>query len=265
MPRRSPQLSLDLQSLPRWGGRRAGAGRKPGPIRRDPHRRRPALGRTTPCHVTVKVRPGLPSLRSARFVSALTATLRGGCERGRFRVAHWSVQRDHLHLIVEASSAFDLACGMKSVTVRVVRAVQRVFGLGRRGTVLRDRFHLHVLRSPREVRRALAYVLLNARRHAAQRGVALARMTARVDGASSGGWFDGWTRGTLLANAAAVCAIAGSGLARSGGAPPVARARSWLLAIGWRRAGLIDASEVPGAAARSAARHGGGPRLRRSP
>jgi REP element-mobilizing transposase RayT len=240
MPRRNPQLFLDLRTTPGWGGRRIGAGRKPGPIRRDPHRRRPALGRTTPCHVTLKLRSGLPSLRSARFVRAFSATLRGGCERGRFRVVHWSVQRDHLHLIVEASSTFDLACGMKSVTVRIVRTVQRVFGLGRRGAVLRDRFHLHVLRSPREVRRALAYVLLNARRHAAQRGVALARMVARVDAASSGRWFDGWTRGTRAAETAEVVQPSDS--------PAVARARSWLLATGWRRAGLIDVAEVPGGA-----------------
>jgi REP element-mobilizing transposase RayT len=185
----------------------------------------------------LKIRRGIPSLRSSRFVRAFEATLRGGgCERGRFRVVHWSVQRDHLHLIVEASSGFDLGCGMKSVGVRVARAVQRVFGLGRgRGAVLQDRFHLHVLRSPREVRRAIAYVLLNARRHAAQRGVALHRMPARIDAASSGRWFDGWRRGPRDADA----------WPREEAS--VAWPRSWLLAIGWRRAGLIDVAEVPGA------------------
>jgi REP element-mobilizing transposase RayT len=186
----------------------------------------------------LKIRRGLPSLRSARFVRAFEATLRnGGCERGRFRVVHWSVQRDHLHLIVEASSAFDLGCGMKSVGVRVARAVQKVFGLGRGcGAVLRDRFHLHVLRSPREVRRAIAYVLLNARRHAAQRGVALHRRPVRIDVASSGRWFDGWRRGGGDADPSP----------RDRDGPGVARARSWLLSIGWRRAGLIDVAEVPG-------------------
>jgi len=235
MSRGAPQLFLDLKPTPRWGGRRAGAGRKPGLVRSDQHRRRPALGRTTPCHVTLKLRRGLPSLRSARFVRAFEATMRAGCERGRFRVVNWSVQRDHLHLIVEASSSFDLGCGMKSVGVRVVRAVQRVLGMRRgRGAVLRDRFHLHVLRSPREVRRAIAYVLLNARRHAAQRGVALHWMVARVDAASSGRWFDGWRWRDLDPE-------------RPAEAPVVARARSWLLSVGWRRAGLIDVSEIPGA------------------
>lgn len=174
-------------------------------------------------------------MRSARFVRAFEGTMRAGCERGRFRVVHWSVQRDHLHLIVEASSGFDLGCGMKSVGVRLVRAVQKTFGMRRgRGPLLRDRFHLHVLRSPREVRRAIAYVLLNARRHAAQRGVALYRRVARVDPASSGRWFDGWKRSDLA-------------FERGCEAPAVARARSWLLGVAWRRAGLVDVSEVPGA------------------
>lgn len=234
MSRRIVQLPLDLRDRPRWGGRRAGAGRKPGAVRRDPHRRRPAFARTTPCHVTLKVRRGLPSLRSARFVRAFEESLRRGCERGRFRVVHWSVQRDHLHLIVEASSGFDLGCGMKSVGVRVVRAVQRVFAIGRgHGGVLRDRFHLHVLRSPREVRRAIAYVLLNARKHAAERGFALRGVPARIDAASSGRWFDGWKQGVVPPE-----------LPR--GTPAVSRPRSWLLSIGWRRTGLIDVAEVPG-------------------
>lgn len=120
---------------------------------------------------------------------------------------------------------------MKSIALRVVRAAQRAFGLGRRGAVLRDRSNVRMLHSPREVRRALAYVLLNARRHAAQRGIALDRVAARVDPASSGRWFDGWK---------------GRPVVETSGGPAVARPRSWLLAVGWRRAGLIDLAEIPG-------------------
>ena len=79
---------------------------------------------------------------------------------------HYSIQNDHLHAIVEATSQHDLACGMKSIGSRLARAVNRVFRL--RGTVLADRYHLHILRTPREVRNALAYCLLNARRHLAK-------------------------------------------------------------------------------------------------
>jgi hypothetical protein len=117
---------------------------------------------------------------------------------------------------------------MKSIAARLARAVNRVFG--RCGRVLADRHHLHVLRTPREVRCAIAYVLLNARRHLAKRGRPLPQQ-ACVDPASSGRWFDGWRH----------CGVSGSP-----GAPPVAKPRTWLLSIGWRRHRLIDPAEVPG-------------------
>jgi len=141
-------------------------------------------------------------------------------------VVHYSIQTDHVHLIVEASSSEDLGRGMKAVGARLARAVNRVFA--RRGPVLRDRYHVRTLRTPREVRNAIAYVLLNARRHLAKRGGPIPRV-GRIDPASSGRWFDGWRGGPRAADA-----------------PAVARPRTWLLSAGWRRAGLVDPREVPG-------------------
>jgi hypothetical protein len=159
----------------------------------------------------------------------MEASFRQSCERGRFRLVHFSIQTSHVHLIVEAASASDLASGMKSIGSRLARAVNRSFA--RRGSVLADRYHLHVLRTPREVRNAIAYVLLNARRHAAKLGRRLSR-APNIDPASSGRWFDGWRSTPSLAVAF--------------DPPAVAPARTWLLRIGWRRSGLIDPREVPG-------------------
>jgi REP element-mobilizing transposase RayT len=232
--RRTRQLTLDLRETPRWGGRRKGAGRKPGPNPRDPHRKRTPLAARFPCHVTLKVRCGVPSLRSLALVREFERSLRTACERGRFRVAHYAIQGDHLHLIVEAASAFDLACGMKSIGSRLARAVNRVFR--RRGPVLADRYHRHVLRTPREVRRALAYVLLNARRHwAKRRGSRALPGAVRLDPASSARWFDGWRRSAGARRQTRLL-----------DPPAVGRPRSWLLRVGWRRWGLLDPSEVPG-------------------
>jgi REP element-mobilizing transposase RayT len=174
------------------------------------------------------VRRGIPSLRKRPFVQDLRCSLRRACERGRFRVVHYSIQADHLHLIVEATGSRDLACGMKSIAARIARATNRVFA--RRGPVLADRYHLHVLRTPREVRGALAYVLLNARKHWRERRGAAP--PARIDDASSGRWFEGWRREP-------------PGEARAG-PREVAWPRTWLLVAGWRRHGLIDPAEVPG-------------------
>jgi REP element-mobilizing transposase RayT len=180
--------------------------------------------------VTVRLRPGLPSLRSHRFAAEFRRSLRQACERGEFRVAHYSLQRDHVHLVVEAAGKEALARGMKSVGARIARAVQRTFG--RRGPVLDGRYHLRVLKTPREVRNALAYVLLNARRHwQKRRGVA---PPVKLDAASSARWFDGWRSRSA----------ATSSLAQ--GPPEISRARTWLLTRGWRRYGLVDPAEVPG-------------------
>jgi hypothetical protein len=115
---------------------------------------------------------------------------------------------------------------MKSIGARFARAVNRVFR--RAGRVMADRCHVHVLRTPSEVRNAIAYVLLNARRHLAKKGRAPA--TAGVDPASSGRWFSGWR----------------SSSPRPRDPPAVAAPRTWLLRFGWRRKGLIDLTEVPG-------------------
>ena len=214
-----------------WGGPRPGAGRKAGPRPRVHHVKRPPVPGRYPAHVTLRVRPEVPSLRKKAFVRELRRSLRQACERGEFRLVHYSVQRDHAHLIVEAAGKGALGRGMKSIGPRFARAVHRVFR--RSGPVLEGRYHLRLLKTPREVRNALAYVLLNARRHWRKRNGG--SPPVRIDAASSGAWFDGWRRGA----------------APEGGRepPPVALPRTWLLRKGWRRHGLVDPAEVPGARA----------------
>jgi REP element-mobilizing transposase RayT len=180
--------------------------------------------------VTLRVCRGLPSLRTRRLVADLRRRFAPACERGRFRLVHYSIQADHLHLIVEATSARDLANGMKAIAARLARGVNRF--VGRSGSVLADRYHLRILRTPREVRSALAYVLLNVRKHWWQhRGVA---PPLRMDEASSGRWFEGWRSRPPESPGA------------GSGPREVAGPRTWLLAVGWRRHGLIDPAEVPG-------------------
>jgi hypothetical protein len=120
---------------------------------------------------------------------------------------------------------------MKSIGARLARAVNRVFG--RTGAVLDGRFHQRVLRTPREVRAALAYVLLNGRRHWMKRfGCPPA---VRLDEASSARWFLGW-------KSHASC----TGPSDEHGVPPIAAPRTWLVRVGWRRHGALDPAGVPG-------------------
>ena len=223
------QLTFD--DCPRSSGRggpRPGAGRPPGPRPRVHHVRRPEFSPRHPAHVTLRVRRGLPSLRRRSFLRQLRPSLRKLRLRPDFRLVHYSVQRDHLHLIVEADSRGALGRGMRALGQRVAHAVNRT--RKRRGPVLDGRYHLQVLSTPRQVRHALAYVLLNARKHGRGRG--RPGNPRRLDEASSGRWFDGWSR-ELPAPPAT-------------GPPETGVARTWLLRTGWRRHGQIDPGEVPG-------------------
>jgi hypothetical protein len=140
------------------------------------------------------------------------------------RLVHWSVLGNHMHLIVEACDRHALARGMQGLGVRLARALNRCWG--RAGRVLADRYHAHVLRSPREVRNALAYVLENAAKHRLE--------IAGADPRSSAPWFDGWLGGDRVA-----CADFER--------PTWLRAaRSWLLAHGWRRVGPARAGRATG-------------------
>ena len=179
--------------------------------------------------MTLRIHRDVPSLRKTVLVREWKRSLRRGCERGSFRVVHYSLQRDHVHALVEAAGTPALACGLKSLGARLARCVNRVFG--RSGPVLADRTHVRILQTPREVRNALAYVLLNVRKHWRERYQALPPVL--LDEASSARWFEGWRRAPASREPHTALR-------------EVAPARTWLLTTGWRRHGPVDPAEVPG-------------------
>ena len=156
------QLSLDLP--PTWGGKRKNAGRKPKGERAGvSHRARPRLTRRMPVHVTLRVQRDVYNLRSKRCFKRLeTAFFRGGDKFG-LRLNQFSVQGNHIHMVVEADDHQALSRGMLGMEVRMARSLNRL--MQRRGKVFSDRYHAHVLRTPSEVRRAVSYVLGNHQKH----------------------------------------------------------------------------------------------------
>jgi REP element-mobilizing transposase RayT len=121
---------------------------------------------TTPVHVTIKVARHVFNLRARRCYRVVERALYAGAERVRMKVVHFSVQGDHVHLIVEAADQCALTRGVQGLSVRLAVGLNRV--MLRRGRVFADRYHAHVLRTPTEVRRAVAYVRHNFQRHHGQ-------------------------------------------------------------------------------------------------
>jgi putative transposase len=219
---------LERQHL---GGRRDNAGPKPlAPGKRNvAHRRRAPLASRYPVHVTLRLDKSLPQLRTRRRVRTIERAFRQGCDRPGFRLAHYTIQRHHLHLIVEAKSALALSRGMQGLSIRLAKGLNALWG--RSGRVFADRYHARILKTPLEVKRALAYVLNNTRRHADQRG-------RRVPD----GYIDEGSSARFLLG------FAGRDPPPPPGCnDPVARPGTWLLAVGWWKThGPIDPNAVPG-------------------
>jgi putative transposase len=180
-----------------------------------------------PLHMTLRAGRGLASLRKQAVLMKLRRSIRQA-SRIWFRIVHFSVQSDHVHLVVEASDRRSLSRGAAGLSIRLARAANRV--IGRCGRVWSDRYHARRLRTPREVRHALVYVLMNWRKHVP---------TARgLDPCSSAFWFDGWK--TRLG-----CSSPPGWNAEEGA--PIVPSTTWLASQGWRRRGLIRLTERPSA------------------
>jgi len=219
------QIELSVDPVYKHGGRRPGAGRpKTGRAIGLPHRARPYHDRHYPAHVTWRFVDGLPSLRRfalARVVGWTMRAITNSHERRRtsFRITQFSIQSNHVHLIVEAGGKLALSKGLRGLGIWLARRVNE--RLGRSGRVLADRYHLRELTTPLAVRNAIVYVLQNHLHHRRSRYI--------VDECSSARWFRGWAEPLPPADAPS----------------PVAESRTWLGSVGWFRYGRIRFDEGP--------------------
>lgn len=231
MNRRGP-AQKELPFAKGWGGARKGAGRKPGLLRRDPHQLRPKWKRSQPAHVTIRL--NVKNTRNERVHSAVRLALAGLKEARRdFRVTDYVLEDGHLHFNVEADSAAAFDSGMRALAIRLAKRINAA--LKRRGKLFDDRHHRRQLATPTETRNCLAYIVMNHRKHAAERNWPVSK-AGELDPYSSGEWFDGWSR---------------SSGNTSGTDPVVHEPKTWLRTTGWRLRGLIDPASIPGRGPRS--------------
>jgi len=145
------------------GGKRRGAGRKPKSKRAGArHEARPEHDPRHPVHVTIRVVGNIDGLRRGDIYAALREATIVTAKREDFRISHMSIQRDHIHLIVEADDKAALSKGVRGFSISAARQINIAItarGVRRTGKVISDRFHARSLTSPRAVRNAVAYTL----------------------------------------------------------------------------------------------------------
>jgi len=227
------------QVLFRWGGKRQGAGRKPKAGRAGaPHTRRPTLKERHPVHIVIRVVPAIGSLRKRFMYKALREASITAAAREDFRIVHLSIQRTHVHLLVEARHKAALSRGMQGFQISAAKhlntAVSTTWSERRRGQVFADRYHAEIIETPRQARHALNYVLNNWRKHREdQAGFARAW---KIDPFSSAIRFLDWKE------------LAGREPWRKRDTYDplvVCSPHTWLLREGWKLHGLLSVAEVP--------------------
>jgi len=225
------------------GGKRRGAGRPPKGKRAGArHQQRPYLHARYPVHVVLRVIRAVGNLRRRCVYRAIREATLTTARRDNFRIVHLSIQRTHVHLLVEASDKGELASGMQGFQISAAKHLNAAISKGkpgprRKGTVFPDRYHAEIITSPRQARHALSYVLSNWRKHREDR---VAPMSSwKIDWFSSAAMFRGWAeygeeaflcRGPETYDPLIVC-----------------QPRTWLLRAGWQKAGAISCHEVPSA------------------
>ena len=157
------QIELRRRAAKR-GGWRKGAGRKPAGVKAGaPHTRRQRIERLLPVHVTVRMARHVYNLRSQRAFSIIGRALAAAADRFGVRIIEFSVQANHMHLVVEAAAHEALSRAMQGFLIRVAKGLNRM--MNRAGRVLADRYYAHILETPTETRWAVLYVRRNYHKH----------------------------------------------------------------------------------------------------
>jgi putative transposase len=223
---------------PRRG--RAKGGRPPkGPRSSERHKTRPSFRRYHPQHVVIRVTRAIGTLRRREMYKAVRRALITTFKRDDFRIVHLSIQGTHIHLLLEADDRDALARGMQAFQISAAKhlnaAMAKRGGERRRGNVFVDRYHARIIRTPKQARNALAYVLNNWRKHRENREAKAVEHGWKVDPFSSAPSFTGWRDidASALAWPATYEPL------------PVWEPKTWLLREGWKKHGLIGSTEIP--------------------
>src|SRR3954470_20803982 len=120
--RRMKQLELPAKGR---GGRRLGAGRPRKKTAGVSHLKRPTLPPRFPIHITLRVRSDVPNLRTDKRFLAAKRAFRYGCDKFGMRLIEFSVQSNHIHLIVEANDRRALSRGMQALLIRLAKQLNR--------------------------------------------------------------------------------------------------------------------------------------------
>ena len=136
------------------GGRRPGSGRKRIHSPGVSHRKRETLTKRTPQHINFNFNC---RIQNKQCLKLLKRSIEKAQKLG-LKIIHFSLQSNHVHLITEAENNQVLTQGMRALTITFSKGLKK-------GRVQLERYHLHVLKTLKEAKHAIHYVLFNEQKH----------------------------------------------------------------------------------------------------
>jgi REP element-mobilizing transposase RayT len=229
---RKKHTQLDLDSARKQTGRggwrrNAGRNKKTGAVSHDT---RPELRAYHPEHITLRLVDGAPKLARDYLMKLIRRAI-AESHKPSFSIVEFNVLDNHLHLMCEHGGKVALGRGVQGFNVRLAKRLNSA--LKRKGKWFAHRYHARSLRTPREVRNVLRYILLNRKHHAAENKFS----KYWVDPYSSAAWFTGWAQ-PISRHAWMVQDLIVQ-------PAPTRPASVWLLTTGWKKHGPLRFDDAP--------------------
>jgi REP element-mobilizing transposase RayT len=139
-----------------------GAGRKAIHDKGIRHTKREMIKKDTVLHLTLKIEKNKANLKNKSILKALQHSIKKARSLG-LKVIHYTLEYDHVHLLIEASDKISLGKGMQSLGISFSKGINKI--KKQTGKVFKTRYHFRKLNSPREIKNALNYILGNGIKH----------------------------------------------------------------------------------------------------
>ncbi|MGZ3789032.1 MAG: transposase [Bacteriovorax sp.] len=126
------------------------------------HSSRPFLKKPSSLHLTVKIKKNRADMKNKSVLGLLKRAIKNARRQG-LKVIHYSLEYDHVHLLIEADNNYILGKGMQAFGVTLSKAINRMRKL--KGGVYKHRYHFRHISSARELKNVMNYIFTNGLKH----------------------------------------------------------------------------------------------------
>lgn len=126
------------------------------------HTKRLVFNLPSAFHITIKVRDNKADIKNKRILQSLHHAIKRARLQG-VRVLHFTLEYNHVHLVIESSNHKELHKGMQAFGISLAKKINKLKNL--KGTVYKNRYHQKLLKSRSEFKNAVQYVFGNGVKH----------------------------------------------------------------------------------------------------